>query len=141
MAIDLPPWLLARPDCAELVAEHGRAFLCLFADSAHLDHCLATGDIRRPSSVRRAAVLKANPVQAQRQKLRQRIESAKRAIKDATARVVAARAEMAQPHSMNTYNAERTIETQQSRITERTAALKRAETDLELFDLLHAERA
>jgi hypothetical protein len=132
----MPPWLAERPDIADLIDQHGRYFLALFSSNAHLDHFLATGDLRRPASVRRQARQAANPVASQRDRLRKRLDSTRRGLKDAERRVVAARKEIAaSPYP--SYRAEQELTEQMARVADRTAALKRDETELELFDLLH----
>lgn len=131
MPIQAPPWAL--PDDIE---EHGAYFLCCFADRAHFENAMRTGDMRRPASIRRAAKLVANPIGAQRETLRQRVVSAQRAVKDAESKIAAARADIAASPFL-AHKAEQDLKAQTARLGERMDALKRYRVDLELFDLLH----
>jgi hypothetical protein len=81
MRLDLlPEWLRVRPDVQELCEAHGCAFLaCVgFKDNAHLEHYLATGDIRLPASIRTAKRLATDPVRRQRKTLADRAYRARR---------------------------------------------------------------
>lgn len=82
----LPPWLLARPDVETLVEQHGCFFLAAvgFKDNAHLEHYLATGDIRQPASVRAAEKFARDPVRHQRKILADRFYRARRNGDEAT---------------------------------------------------------
>lgn len=131
MPFSPPTW--ATP---ELIAEYGAGFLCCFVNRAHFENCLATGDLRRPASIRAAARLAADPVRAQREVLRRPVDTARRSLKDAEGKIAEARKDIAE--SMFTpYRAEQTLKAQTARLAERQAALKRAETDLEIFDLMN----
>jgi hypothetical protein len=136
MPIDLPPWLKSRPDCAELCDTHGRLFLAAtFKSAAHLEHFLAIGDLRGPSAIRAEAWRRADPIAAQRERLRKRVYNAKLGLQDAERRAANLRALLSEP-SPDSHRSELALRKQAERISQRTSALEQAETELELFDLI-----
>ena len=137
----LPPWLLARPDAEQLIEDHGAYFLAAvgFKNNEHLNAFLDTGELTQPATKRRAAARAADLVGHQREVLRKRVSNARRGLTDAERKIAAASAGLAQPFCFSGYRLQQVITTQQARIEERTQALRNAETDLAIFDLLHTE--
>lgn len=129
----LPSWITDAE-----IEEHGALFIaCTFKSRAHLDHFIATGDMRRPDSIKAAEARKANPVKAQREKLRSRTVNIQRYVRDAEAKIAAARADLANPLPWTAYTAGETLRFQSVRLEERQRELKNATVELKLFDLMH----
>lgn len=136
MAVPPPDWAEA-----EAVSEYGWAFLCLFRDRAHFESFKETGSMALPKSLRQQERLRADPVRQQRARLRRAARRAQVILQRTQHRIAEAQEAVADTRNFWRWRDEEALKREQLRLPDDVAALARAERELELFDLLHAQDA